>query len=665
MTGGPAAAPQKRKAVDTPQDGEAQLLIQFYNQKEEPIGCQFSVPKACASCSITKSQLEQLLLQVLTAAAAGDSEALEALEGRRFSLSLSSSNSSSSSSSSSEITETLGAAFAESGAVSAEEVLRINFTPLATFRVSPLTRCSSALPGHEEAILAAAFSPDGERLATGGGDTSVRLWDLATETPLQTLRAHTNWVLCVSWASHGELLASAGMDGTVCIWDAEAGALAGAPLKGHQQAVTSLAWQPLHLVSPEEAAAAAQQTVAEAAAAAAAEAAAATEAAEAAAPASASGGEARAASAGSSGSKRKAARSAAATAAAAKTRRPAVSAAWRTRKGFVLPSLLLASGSKDGSVRIWRVGQQQALRVLSLHTKPVTQVRWSGGPEGHLFSASRDTTVKVWNPLTGALVKDLKGDPAAHAAAAAVAAAVAATTLAAAPAAVAAFAVVIANRVAAAAVADAPAAVVSAPTAGHAHWVNTLALNSDAVLRRGPFGPQGRSKPFSSFEEMREAAERNFKDFLKECGHEAILSGSDDSTLLLRKLKGGASFEDVGRMTGHQKLINCVCFSPDGFTIASGSFDKSIRLWNGSTGQYVATLRGHVGPVYQLAFSADSNLLLSGSGDSTLKVWDLRSKKLKHDLPGHADEVYAVDWSPTGTHAASGAKDRMLRVWRH
>ena len=92
-------------------------------------------------CSITKFQLEQLLLQVLTTAAAGDEEALAALEGRRFSLSLSSS------SSSSEITQTLGAAFAATDAKGAEEIHRITFSPLAAFRVSPLTRCSSALPG--------------------------------------------------------------------------------------------------------------------------------------------------------------------------------------------------------------------------------------------------------------------------------------------------------------------------------------------------------------------------------------------------------------------------------------------------------------------------------------------------------------------------------------
>lgn len=98
--------------------------------------------------------------------------------------------------------------------------------------------------------------------------------------------------------------------------------------------------------------------------------------------------------------------------------------------------------------------------------------------------------------------------------------------------------------------------------------------------------------------------------------------------------------------------------------VASASFDKSVKLWNGLTGAFVSSLRAHVGPVYMVAWSSDSRLLLSASRDSTLKLWETRSQKFKLDLPGHADEVYAVDWSPRGGHVASGGKDRTLRLWR-
>jgi ribosome assembly protein 4 len=74
------------------------------------------------------------------------------------------------------------------------------------------------------------------------------------------------------------------------------------------------------------------------------------------------------------------------------------------------------------------------------------------------------------------------------------------------------------------------------------------------------------------------------------------------------------------RMTGHQQPINHVAFSPNGQWFASASFDKSVKLWNGFTGQFVSAFRGHVGPVYMVAWSADSRLLASGSKDSTLKV---------------------------------------------
>ena len=48
------------------------------------------------------------------------------------------------------------------------------------------------------------------------------------------------------------------------------------------------------------------------------------------------------------------------------------------------------------------------------------------------------------------------------------------------------------------------------------------------------------------------------------------------------------------------QLVNHVYFSPDGLWVASASFDKSVKLWNGVTGKFVAAFRGHVGPVYQI-----------------------------------------------------------------
>lgn len=61
--------------------------------------------------------------------------------------------------------------------------------------------------------------------------------------------------------------------------------------------------------------------------------------------------------------------------------------------------------------------------------------------------------------------------------------------------------------------------------------------------------------------------------------------------------------------------------------IASASFDKSVKLWNATTGKFITTLRGHVQAVYMVAWSADSRLLLSSSADSTLKglVMNFRS----------------------------------------
>uniref|UniRef100_A0A1I8B332 WD_REPEATS_REGION domain-containing protein n=1 Tax=Meloidogyne hapla TaxID=6305 RepID=A0A1I8B332_MELHA len=178
---------------------------------------------------------------------------------------------------------------------------------------------------------------------------------------------------------------------------------------------------------------------------------------------------------------------------------------------------------------------------------------------------------------------------------------------------------------------------------GHAHWINTLASNVDYVIRIGSFSPEEDSSkrkqlsiPSTQPDVVQKIAKKQYEKMLN-CHPERLVSGSDDFT---------------------------VQFSPDGRTIASASFDKSIKLWDGWTGKFQASLRGHVGPVYQIAWSSDSRLLVSGSADSTLKVWDMQKRRLGLDLPGHGDEVFAVDWSPNSECVASGGKDKVLKLWK-
>ena len=102
----------------------------------------------------------------------------------------------------------------------------------------------------------------------------------------------------------------------------------------------------------------------------------------------------------------------------------------------------------------------------------------------------------------------------------------------------------------------------------------------------------------------------------------------------------------------HQDSVSAVSFSPDGKTLASGSGDKTVRIWDLATGKELQRW-SHDSYVTAVSFSPDGKTLASGSGDKTVRVWDLATGKELQRL-SHDSYVNAVSFSPDGKTLASG-----------
>ena len=139
-----------------------------------------------------------------------------------------------------------------------------------------------------------------------------------------------------------------------------------------------------------------------------------------------------------------------------------------------------------------------------------------------------------------------------------------------------------------------------------------------------------------------------------------LASGSWDRTVRLWEVE---TEQLLHTLTGHTDTVHSVAFSLDGDTLASGSWDGTIRLWNPNTGGHQKTLTDDMGGVGSVVFSPDGKMLASSSVDQTVRLWNTTTWQVERIFTGHTATVDVVAFSPDGGILASGSRDKTIRLW--
>jgi WD40 repeat protein/tRNA A-37 threonylcarbamoyl transferase component Bud32 len=469
------------------------------------------------------------------------------------------------------------------------------------------------LRDHNGPVLALAFAPDARTLATGGFDQLVKLTDVASGEVSQTLRGHKAPIAAVAFAKE-KTLASASADGVIRLWDASTGK-SRKTIEAHRNGVLSLSFAPDgetlvsggqdHLVKLWHGRTGELRLVLT--------------------------GHAQGVTgvAFTADGKMLASSSADGT---VKLWRISGGEGINTLKvpgegvqslGFSPDGKTLATGGVDGAIRLWDVGTGNAGLILSGHRGPVWSLCFSpdgktlaagSGPEdaGQLQSVGE---VRLWDPVGGQLRAVLSGHGQAVVAVAfsgdgrMLASASLDQTV----------------KLWEAAPADAPIVLTR-----HAGPVRAMAVSADG-------------RTLLSVADVPPPASRNA------------------GVVTLCDAMSGKEFASI---VGHTAPVQCIAFSPDGQTGASGDAAGAIKVWNTTTGkEAVPALRLHAGPVLALAFGPGSKLLVSGGWDGTVKVFDTVGKGERAILRGHVGPVLALAVNADGDRIASAGWDGTVRLW--
>nr|MBD2222450.1 CHAT domain-containing protein [Calothrix sp. FACHB-1219] len=138
---------------------------------------------------------------------------------------------------------------------------------------------------------------------------------------------------------------------------------------------------------------------------------------------------------------------------------------------------------------------------------------------------------------------------------------------------------------------------------------------------------------------------------------QTIATGSEDNSVILWDLNGN----QLQTFKGHEGDITSLAFSPDGNILVSASKDNNIILWN-LGGKLLQTWTGHQAGVISLAFSPDGKNIASASKDNTVKLWNLGGKLLR-TFNEHKSAVTSVAFSADGNTIASASEDKTVKIW--
>jgi WD40 repeat protein/CHAT domain-containing protein/tetratricopeptide (TPR) repeat protein len=329
---------------------------------------------------------------------------------------------------------------------------------------------------------------------------------------------------------------------------------------------------------------------------------------------------------------------------------------------------LALSGSSDKTLKLWEVSSGKLIRTLEGHTDRVNAVAFS--PDGHTaLSASSDKTLKLWDVTSGSLIRTFQSSSGRLNA---VAFSPDGRTAVSGGSALELWDVSSGQRQAFESIwVLAVAFLPDGRTVLYSDADGVHTWDTSAGQRLQTFGGQRQlinSVAFSAdgSEVLSGGSDKTLKQWESASGRllgifeghtqtvESVafspdggtaLSGSADKTL---KLWDTATRKVLQTLVGHSGKVNAVAFSPNGQLALSGSDDKTLRLWDLNSGKLLRTFVGHGDKIRYVAFSPNGGMAVSGADDETLKVWDVNSGRLLRTFNGLAKTIYSAALSPDG-----------------